>query len=511
MQDMNPSTGKSGSIGAAARVGVTADTGSNEALWTRVVARLRTKVGEDVYISWFGRLEFVTTANGTMHMTVPTHFLRKWLCGHYKETLLECVSAEFDGVTDIDITVRQPGAVGQKPITDEAAEPVADAPQSFVRPIGNALRRIEGATVGTGGTDGGGFDGSPLDMKYTFDSFVVGGSNRLAHAAAKQIAETALNQPLRFNPLYIHSNVGLGKTHLLHAIAWEVKRKWPNAQVLYLTSERFRARFVEVVRNKDFKDAMSFKERLRNIDILCIDDMEFLKGGATEQEFDHTLNALLDGGKQVVVAGARAPLQLDALDSRTRSRLAGGLVTEITSFDYDLRLKVLERRMEEKRIKYPNFHLERHVLEFLAERITESGRELDGAVTKLLAKWQLEGQAVTLELAEDTIRDLLRSQEPRRIKVEDILKVVAKHYGVTRGDMVSERRHRSIVWPRQIGMWLAKTMTSRSLPEIGRRFGGRDHTTVLHAIRKIEGELQGNSRLRAEIEDLKRMLSSNSF
>lgn len=503
---------KSGSGAKSSRTAAGGEASSIEALWLRVVARLRSKVGEDVYTSWFGRLEYVANTNGTMHLTVPTHFLRKWLVGHYKDTLLDCVSAEFDSVSEVDIAVRQPGPSGQMPAADETSAATSSAsPQSFVRPIGSAVRRIESLNGTAQGTDGGGFDGSPLDMKYTFDSFVVGGSNRLAHAAAKQISETAMHQPLRFNPLYIHSNVGLGKTHLLHAIAWEVKRKWPSAQVLYLTAERFRIRFVEAVRTKDFKDALSFKERLRGIDILCIDDMEFLKGGATEQEFDHTLNALLDGGKQVVVAGARAPLQLDSLDSRTRSRLAGGLVTEITTFDYDLRLKVLERRMEEKRVKFPNFHLDRSVLEFLAERITESGRELDGAVTKLLAKWQLEGQVVTLELAEDTIRDLMRSQEPRRIKVEDILKVVAKHYGVTRGDMVSERRHRSIVWPRQIGMWLAKTMTSRSLPEIGRRFGGRDHTTVLHAIRKIEGELQGNSRLRAELEDLKRLLSSNNF
>jgi chromosomal replication initiator protein len=299
--------------------------------------------------------------------------------------------------------------------------------------------------------------------------------------------------------------VGLGKTHLLHAIAWDVRRRHPSAQVLYLTAERFRYRFVEALKSRD---ALAFKETLRGIDILLIDDMEFLHGEKTEQEFDHTLNSLLDSGKQVVVASARAPSQLESLDPRMRSRLSGGLVTEICALDYELRLKVLAKRAEEKRAADPSFQLTEDVVQFLASKLTESGRELDGAVTRLYAACHLTGTPITIDTAEHIIRDLMRGMEPKRIKIDDILKLVTKHYGISRNDILSQRRHRSIVWPRQIGMYLSKKLTSRSLPEIGRRFGGRDHTTVLHAIRKIEKELTDNTQLKDELDDLKRLLNS---
>ncbi len=238
------------------------------------------------------------------------------------------------------------------------------------------------------------------------NSFVVGGANRLAHAAARQIAETVLVEPQRFNPLYIHSSVGLGKTHLLHAIAWEVRRRHPAARVLYYTAERFRYRFVEAVQSKD---ALSFKELVRSTDILLIDDMEFLHGEKTSQEFDHTLNALLDGGKQVVVASARAPSQLDKLDQRMRSRLGGGMVAEVGTFDEQLRYDILCRRVEERRQKNPTFVIADEVLRFLAGRLTESGRELDGAVTRLFADNQFTKMAVTLESAEvDRSRSVAR-------------------------------------------------------------------------------------------------------
>ncbi len=355
-----------------------------------------------------------------------------------------------------------------------------------------------------GRTSVGGFEGSPLDPRYTFDSFVVGSSNRMAHAGATQVAETALGEAPGFNPLYIHSAVGLGKTHLLHAIAWEVKRRAPNAQVLYLTAERFRYQFVEALRSQD---PLSFKEKFRGINVLLIDDLEFMHGERTEQEFDHIINSLLDGGRQVVVASARAPNHVERLNERMRSRLQRGLVTEIGTLDQELRLKVLEKRLAEKRANDPSFALSRDILALLAERLTESGRELEGAITRLYATWQYMRTSITPDVAETVIRDLVQGLEPRRIKIEDILRIISRHFGVSKGDLLSQRRHRSVVWPRQIGMYLAKQLTARSLPEIGRRFGNRDHTTVLHAIRKIEGELAGNPRLKEELEELKRILS----
>ena len=474
--------------------------------WDRVLKRLKSTVGKEVFSSWFARMELESIAGATIHLSVPHRFLRSWIQSHYLDELLKCLNSEFDGTTNVSISVRSPGGAAaqraeaandQRARVDARSAPAAEGTANGHAAFNAAQSQVH--------TEYSGFQGSPLDPRLTFDSFVIGASNRLSHAAAKQVAETLLDKPLRFNPLYIHSNVGLGKTHLLHALAWDVKRRFPSAKVLYLTAERFRYRFVEALRSRD---ALTFKENLRGIDILLIDDMEFLHGERTEQEFDHTLNSLLDGGKQVIVASARAPSQLDSLDPRMRSRLSGGLVTELSTLDYDLRRRILERRSEEKRAADPTFQITRDVIDFLAERLNESARELDGAVTRLYAACHLTGTPITVDSAEHIVRDLMRGLEPKRIKIDDILKLVSKHFGVSRNDILSQRRHRSIVWPRQIGMYLSKQMTSRSLPEIGRRFGGRDHTTVLHAVRKVDGELKSDGRLRDEIEDLKRMLNN---
>ncbi|MEL6287263.1 MAG: chromosomal replication initiator protein DnaA [Pseudomonadota bacterium] len=478
----------------------------------RVQKRLRAKVGEDVYNSWFKSLEATRIDGGKLGLSVPTKFLRNWIENHYRDDLEELCRAEYDDLDAVEISVRLMGSNRRAASVDDAQR----QPALFAEASQQAITDRNPGWTGTssltpGGVQPGarteyhGFEGSPLDPKYTFDTFVVGASNRLAHAAACQVAETLMDKPLRFNPLYMHSNVGLGKTHLLHAIAWDVRRRHPSAQVLYLTAERFRYRFVEALKSRD---ALTFKEQLRGIDILLIDDMEFLHGAKTEQEFDHTLNSLLDSGKQVVVASARAPSQLESLDPRMRSRLAGGLVTEISPLDFDLRLKVLSKRADERRAADPSFQLSGDVLQFLAGKLTESGRELEGAVTRLYAACHLTGAPITVDSAEHIIRDLMRSTEPKRIKIEDIVKLVSKHYGISRNDILSQRRHRSIVWPRQIGMYLSKKLTSRSLPEIGRRFGVRYHTTVLHAIRKIENELKENNQLQDELDDLKRLLSN---
>ena len=317
------------------------------------------------------------------------------------------------------------------------------------------------------------------------------------------MAETVFAESRGFNPLFLHSSVGHGKSHLLHAIAWEVRRRTPHAKVLYLSAERFRFTFVEAFRAQD---GMACKDRFRSIDMLLIDDLEFMTGEKTELEFDHIINMLLDSGRQLVVASARPPVQLSRLNDRMRSRLQRGLVTEIGTMDRELRVKILERRIQEKRAGDPSFEIPREVVEMVADKLTESGRELEGAVTRLYAQWQLMRSPVTADSAEGLLRDLVASGEPRRIRIEDILKIVSRHYGVSRNDILSERRHRSVVWPRQIGMYLAKQMTARSLPEIGRRFGNRDHTTVLHAIRKIEGQISANAQLKDEIEDLKKQL-----
>lgn len=482
---------------------------------SKIRAVLRARLGEEVYSSWFSSMEFEAVEGDTIRTSVPVKFLRNWIQNHYLDDVLAACQTEFSEAERVEVSLRQP--VGPKSANQANAAELPATSSDASNGVGQAASHAPSvwpATPVPGAdfiaartpTQAGGFEGSPLDPRYTFDSFIVGSANRMAHAGASQVADTIFSESRGFNPLYLHSAVGLGKTHLLQAVAWEVRRRMPQAQILYLTAERFRFSFVEALQSKE---AMAFKDRFRSIDMLLIDDLEFLHGQHTELEFDHIINALLDGGRQVVVASARAPNQIEKLNERMRSRLQRGLVTEISAPDYELRLKILERRIQEKRQLDPSFEISRDVIELLAERLVENGRELEGATARLHAHWQYLHSPITRETAETVVRDLFQNGgEPRRVRIEEIIKTVSRHFGVSKPDILSQRRHRSVVWPRQIGMYLSKQLTARSLPEIGRRFGNRDHTTVLHAIRKIDKELDANPRLRDELEDLKKMLSS---
>jgi chromosomal replication initiator protein len=343
--------------------------------------------------------------------------------------------------------------------------------------------------------------GSPLDPRLTFETFIVGRTNTLAHAAAKQVAMGRNGEALMFNPLYIHAAVGLGKTHLLQAVTWA--GNGAGRKMLYLTAERFMYGFVSALKSQT---TLAFKEALRAIDVLVIDDLQFLQGRSTQAEFCHTLNALIDAGRQVVIASDRPPADLESLDDRVRSRLAGGLVVEIGSLGEELRLEILKNRVAAASLYHPGFDVPAPVLAFIAKSVTHNGRDLEGAVNRLLAHNKLTGQPVTLEMAEREMRDLIRPAEPKRVRIEDIQRVVARQYNVSRADLLSSRRTANVVRPRQVAMYLAKVLTLRSLPEIGRRFGGRDHTTVLHAVRKIEGLVGNDTTLAEEIESLKRQL-----
>ncbi|MEG6508404.1 chromosomal replication initiator protein DnaA [Methyloligella sp. 2.7D] len=470
------------------------DASGDKDTWAKIKERLRAELGEDVYASWFGGVELARVEEGTVHLTVATRFLKSWLRSHYYDFVYRLCRVEWPEVDRIDFQVRQPH------FANKPAKPAAQEPRTVnARPAAAATPAVT-LPMRTGYK---GFEGSPLDPRLSFNSFVVGNTNKLAHAAAQQVAGQCAGSQQVFNPLFLHGNVGLGKTHLLHAIAWQLTQRKPEAEVLYLTAERFMSGFVQALRAQD---ALAFKENLRKIDILIIDDMEFLQGPTIQQEFCHTLNSLIDGGRQVVVAADRAPNNLDKLDLRMRSRLAGGLVAEIGGMDRDLRHKILSKRAEEACSETPGLQISDTVLTFLAERLTESGRELEGAVHRLRASYQLTDQPVTIEVAEQIVRELMRGTEPKRVRIDDIQRTVSKHYGVNRGDLLSGRRSRSIVRPRQIGMYLSKLLTSRSLPEIGRRFGNRDHTTVLHAIRKVEELMSGDAQMREEVELLKRLL-----
>ncbi len=470
---------------------------SNDALRSdRVRRRLRAEVGEDVYSSWFARMEIEDCGAESVRLSVPTRFLRNWIQSHYAERLLTLWRGELPAIKKIDLVVRSSSLV-RHVVAGPAA--CAQAKPGVVS-RGNGMPRLamqQGGMLAARDKNGS----SPLDARLTFSSFLVGRSNALAHAAARQVIDADAGTVARFNPLYVYASVGLGKTHLLQAIAWAGEAN--GRRVSYLTAEKFMYGFVAALKNQS---AIAFKEALRGIDVLVIDDLQFLQGKTVQQEFCHTLNALIDAGRQVVVAADRAPPELETLEERVRSRLAGGLVVEIGPLEEALRLSILEARIAAAKAEHPDFDVPRSVINHVAHQVTQNGRDLDGAVTRLLAHNQLSNRPVTVELADEVIRDLIRPSDPRRIRVEDILRIVAKHYSVTRSDLLSSRRTANVVRPRQIAMYLAKTLTLRSLPEIGRRFGGRDHTTVLHAVRKIDANVVNDKVLAEEVEVLKRLL-----
>jgi chromosomal replication initiator protein len=466
--------------------------------WLRVKERLRVEVGDEIFQSWFARLDLDRIADGAAYLTVPTRFLKSWIQSHYLDRVLACLQGEEPSWKKVELAVRS-AVIKPPPPKARPPEFVETLRESRSPRLDMAELRNVYAPVSTGHDALG---GSPLDMRLTFEGFVVGRSNTLAHAAAKQVAVARRGDPVMFNPLYIHAGVGLGKTHLLQAITW-AGNQGAERKVLYLTAEKFMYGFVSALRSQT---ALAFKEALRGIDVLVIDDLQFLQGKNTQAEFCHTLNALIDAGRQVVIAADRAPTDLESLDDRVRSRLAGGLVVEMGPLGEELRLEILKCRVAAARQYHPGFDVPAPVLGYIAKSVTHNGRDLEGAVNRLLAHNKLTGQAVTMEMAEREVRDLIRPQEPKRVKIEDIQRVVARQYNVSRADLLSSRRTANVVRPRQVAMYLAKTLTLRSLPEIGRRFGGRDHTTVLHAVRKIEGLVGNDTMLADEIEVLKRQL-----
>jgi len=466
--------------------------------WKKCTMRLRAELGEDVYSSWFGRLELDEIIDGEARLSVPTKFLKSWIDNHYIDRILAAMKAEFadvDGLTlSVRSTTRPAGGFSEARAKSVAPEPSPTPPPEREPPRASGKRGDYAANEEA-------MAGSPLDRRLTFATFLVGKSNQLAYSAAQKIAEQRPGQPPAFSPLYIHASVGLGKTHLLQAVAHAATQQGRRA--IYLTAERFMYGFVAALRAQT---AIAFKEALRSIDLLIFDDAQFLQGRSIQHEFCHALNALVDAGRQVVVAADRPPNELESLEERVRSRLAGGLCVEMGALDEALRLKILEARVAAAQALQPGFEVASPVLAYVAKTINSNGRDLEGAVNRLLAHSSIAGQRHTIESAEIAIRDLVRTREPKRVKIEDIQKLVANRFSVTRADILSARRTATVVKPRQIAMYLSKVLTPRSLPEIGRRFGGRDHTTVLHAVRKIEGLAKTDSSLNEELELLKRML-----
>jgi len=450
--------------------------------WGRVRNDLEQSMGKDAFNNWIKPLELVDDNAGVACFSVPTNFFGDWVARNYGDRILQGLLDGGCPVERIDFLVNRRPA----PHADTAEKLPASAPRKLAN----------------GRAKDGDLPGSPLDKRFTFDRFVVGKPNELAHAAARRVAEGG---PVTFNPLFLYGGVGLGKTHLMHAIAWEIQNRQPDARVLYLSAEQFMYRFVQSLR---FKDMLGFKEMFRSVDVLMVDDVQFIAGKeSTQDEFFHTFNALVDQNKQIVISADRAPGEISGLEERIKSRLQCGLVVDLHPTDYELRLGILQSKAEVQAGHYPDVRLANGVLEFLAHRISTNVRVLEGALTRLYAFASLVGREVTLEVTQECLADILRASD-RKVTIDEIIRKVADHYNLRLSDMLSPRRARSVARPRQVAMFLSKMLTSKSLPEIGRRFGGRDHTTVIHAVRKIEELKSVDNQIAEDVELLRRMLEA---
>ncbi len=445
-------------------------------IWPIIKLALRKTVGEAAFTNWINPLELRSLDKSKASFVAPTKFIGDWVDRNYGDSIKFEFAKQGLDVDRLSFTVD----IHSKRVQSE--KPAINSNKDNMK---------------TGSAD---LPGASLDPRYTFDNFVVGKPNELAHAAARRVAEGG---DVSFNPLFLHGGVGLGKTHLMHAIAWEIKKRDPNAKVLYLSAEQFMYRFVQALR---FKDTISFKEMFRSVDVLMVDDVQFIAGkSSTQEEFFHTFNALIDQNKQVIISGDRAPVDMEQLEDRIKSRLQWGLVVDVHPTDYELRLGILQSKQETQSRYNSTVEVSPGVLEFMAQRISSNVRVLEGALTRLYAFGSLVGRPVTLEMAQESLSDILRASD-RKVTIDEIIRKVTDHYGVNLTDMLSARRTRSIARPRQVAMYLSKKLTSKSLPEIGRRFGKRDHTTVIHAVKKIE-ELQSvDNQIAKDIEVLRRVL-----
>jgi chromosomal replication initiator protein len=445
--------------------------------WGQLRQRLLKTVGRNNFTTWIEPLEFASLEDGVALFNVPTTFLGNYVSQNFSDLILYELNSAGAKVQRLSFHV--PANVARAPAPVAAKAPAQGTPAPAV------VESLQAA---------------PLDARFTFDTFVVGKPNELAHAAARRVAEGG---PVTFNPLFLYGGVGLGKTHLMHAIAWELRARQPELTVLYLSAEQFMYRFVQALRERKMMD---FKHLFRSVDVLMVDDVQFIAGkDSTQEEFFHTFNALVDQNKQIIISADRAPGEIKHLEDRVKSRLQCGLVVDLHPTDYELRLGILQSKVEVYRDSYPDLRIEGGVLEFLAQRISTNVRVLEGALTRLFAFASLVGRPIDMDLTQDCLADVLKQSE-RKITVEEIQRQVAEYFNIRMSDLIGPKRVRTYARPRQVAMYLAKQLTSRSLPEIGRRFGGRDHTTIMHGVRRIEELKATDGQIAEDIEILRRSL-----
>ncbi|MHA6264223.1 chromosomal replication initiator protein DnaA [Arenibacterium sp. CAU 1754] len=456
--------------------------------WGQLRQRLLKTVGQNNYTTWIEPLEFSDLQDGIAVFEVPTNFMGNYVSQNFADLILYELNTSGESVQRVVFQVpANTPARPKKSTPAKTATPQEPTPQPASRSAEDVASELQAA---------------PLDPRFTFDSFVVGKPNELAHAAARRVSEGG---PVTFNPLVLYGGVGLGKTHLMHAIAWELRSRKPDLNVLYLSAEQFMYRFVQALRERKMMD---FKHLFRSVDVLMVDDVQFIAGkDSTQEEFFHTFNALVDQNKQIIISADRAPGEIKDLEERVKSRLQCGLVVDLHPTDYELRLGILQSKVDKYRKTYPGLEIADGVLEFLAHRISTNVRVLEGALTRLFAFASLVGREIDMELTQDCLADVLRASE-RKITVEEIQRKVSDYYNIRLSDIIGPKRLRSYARPRQVAMYLCKQLTSRSLPEIGRRFGGRDHTTVMHGVRRIEELKVSDGQIAEDVEMLRRALEA---
>jgi chromosomal replication initiator protein len=444
--------------------------------WGNLREDLLKRIGQNNFVTWIEPLKLAALQEGVATFEVPTPFFGDWVSRNFADHIRQSLVQGGQSVDRLEFVI--------------AAHP-RSAPQA--KAVVAKARAV---------TEDEPIPGAPLDGRFTFDTFIVGKPNELAHAAARRVAEGG---PVSFNPLFLYGGVGLGKTHLMHAIAHELHLRQPQLRVLYLSAEQFMYRFVQALRERQI---MGFKELFRSVDVLMVDDVQFIAGkDSTQEEFFHTFNALVDQNKQIVISADRAPGEIKDMEDRIKSRLQCGLVVDLHPTDYELRLGILQQKIELYRQQYKGLVITPGVLEFLAHRITTNVRVLEGALTRLFAFASLVGREITLDLTQDCLADILRASD-RKVSIEEIQRKVADHFNIRLSDMIGPKRVRTIARPRQVAMYLSKHLTPRSLPEIGRRFGGRDHTTIMHGVRKIEELMATDSQLADDLQLLRRLLQA---
>ena len=448
--------------------------GGIDVSWSKITSELKKSLDKDTFQNWIKPIYFETHIDTSLTLSVPTRFLRDWIIKNYASVIKKAYMDQGHSIDKLAILVKEnndriiPG-------TEVIYEDKDDDEDTYYDDIS-----------------------APLDPKFTFDNFIVGKPNELAYAAAQRVAQSEV---VSFNPLFLYGGVGLGKTHLMHAVAWNIKKRNPKKNVVYLTAEKFMYQFIKALR---FKNIMSFKEQFRSVDVLMIDDVQFIIGkDNTQEEFFHTFNTLIDKKRQIIISADKSPADLDGLEDRLKSRLGWGLVADIHPLTYELRLGILQAKAEQKSLQ-----LKQEVMEFLANKITNNVREMEGALNRLAVHASIQDSEISVDLVKDVLKDLLRTNS-RKITIDEIQKKVVEHYNIKLSDMHSPRRSRSVARPRQVAMYLAKSITTRSLPEIGRKFGGRDHTTVIHAIKTIEEIMVNDPNLAEDIELLTRILQTS--